>query len=82
MMSLEKRMTLILKDVLTIWSEGEGVGINLSFLRPRGVAIKGKGGSSSGPINFLDAVDRVASTIESGRQKDLWVNVGMFANRK
>lgn len=59
----------LLKNALIIWSEGGGVGVNFSALRPGGAPLKTRGGESSGLVSFISVLDHAASIIKVGGQR-------------
>lgn len=62
--SMESIYTALRQDAL-IGKMGGGVGFNISSLRPKGARIS-KGGTSSGPISFLEVFNISAEAIHTG----------------
>lgn len=60
-----KGYTDLLAKEANIYKSGSGVGVNLSKLRPKNAPIKG-GGTASGVVSFMSALDASAGIIKSG----------------
>ena len=52
-----------LRKWVEIQSKGGGVGINMSSLRPRGDAVKGVNGTSSGPVNWAQPFAFISKSV-------------------
>ncbi|MEX0784607.1 MAG: LAGLIDADG family homing endonuclease [Dehalococcoidia bacterium] len=52
-----------LSQWVEIQSKGGGVGINMSSLRPRGDAVKGVNGTSSGPVNWAQPFAFISKSV-------------------
>lgn len=65
---LEDSMTSIMKaatDTAITFKSGAGMGLNFGVLRPKGSSV-GRGGTSSGPVRFMQLFDEVGETVKSG----------------
>lgn len=55
-----------LSDVIVISGMGGGVGINCSPIRPRGSAINGTGGISTGAVSLMNMINSVGDELVAG----------------
>ena len=55
-----------LKNILIISGTGGGVGINFSKVRPRGTAIRGTGGESTGSVSLMKMIDAMCGELRTG----------------
>lgn len=53
-------------DSIIISGTGGGVGINFSPTRPRGMAIRGTGGTATGAVSEMEMVNSVGNVIKAG----------------
>lgn len=56
---------------------GAGIGIVWSKLRPNGAAVKGMGGTSTGPLAFMQAINEIGRNIMQGgsRRSAIWAGL-------
>ncbi len=65
---LEDDMKAIMKsasDTAITFKAGAGMGLNFGVLRPKGAPV-GRGGTSSGPVSFMNLFNEVGETVKSG----------------
>jgi len=60
---------MLCHDVLVVASGGGGIGVNFSKLRPMGASLRRKGGEASGPCSYMQMIDRIGDTVETGGQR-------------
>ena len=53
-------------DCALIFKAGGGVGIDFSSLRPEGDTVGSTGGVASGPVSFMELIDKVADVVKQG----------------
>lgn len=55
-----------LKEAIELSSLGGGIGFNFSSLRPKGAAVRGVGGTSSGVCSFIDIYNTALGVVKQG----------------
>jgi ribonucleoside-diphosphate reductase alpha chain len=55
-----------LKNAALIFKSGRGVGINFSYLRPKGASVGSTLGTSSGVLSFMQVYNSMVETVKSG----------------
>jgi len=58
-----------LREMALVTQSGGGVGFDFSKLRPKGCAVNGAGGVSSGPLSFMKVFDVSADAIKQGGKR-------------
>jgi ribonucleoside-diphosphate reductase alpha chain len=53
-------------DSIVISGTGGGVGVNCSPVRPRGAAIRGTGGTSTGSVSLMEIINAAGDVIKAG----------------
>ena len=56
-------------DAAIIFQSGGGVGINYSDLRPEGSVVASTSGVASGPISFMEIVNKVTDVVKQGGKR-------------